>query len=122
MTAAVRHAEELLANSRGAMSFAIFVPAWREVACWDQLQRSTWRQGNIEVLAASDHVFSDGNQHRANCQFRPASFDTAVAFLQNPAGAQRWPATLEFLEELRRAVSATGDRAVPSLQRWERRG
>lgn len=122
MTAAVEHAEELLSSSKGPMSFAIFVPAWKKVACWDQLVRSKWLRGPIEEIAAHEHAFCDGAQHKAASHYRPSSFDTAVAFLQNDAGASRWPVTTEFLEELRAAVAATGERAVPSLNRWENRG
>jgi len=122
MSAAVRHAEILLEDSKGPMSFAIFVPAWQQVACWDQLKRSTWRRGDVEVVTANEHVFSDGNQHKATDQFRPSSFDTAVAFLQNEAGAQRWQVCPELIAELREAVAARGERVVPTLKEWEHRG
>ncbi|CAK0905874.1 unnamed protein product [Prorocentrum cordatum] len=79
MSAAVEHAEALLDASTGPMSFAIFVPAWKEVACWRQLERSRWVRGPLHVIPAREHVFSDGSQHRAASQFRPASFDTATA-------------------------------------------
>lgn len=122
MTAAVEHAEELLKNSKGPMSFAIFVPAWKKVACWDQLGRSQWLRGKIIEIAAHEHAFCDGAQHKAASHYRPSSFDTAVAFLQNDAGARRWPVTPQFLDDLRASVAATGERAVPSLNRWENRG
>ena len=59
------------------------------------------------MLFRSEHSYCDGGQHENSIvqDFRPAPFDTAVFFLQNVAGSEKWPQSVESEARLRSAFA-----------------
>lgn len=106
MVQMVNHMEHLLAKATGPMSFAVVVPAWVEDPHWEQLTSCGFNRGHVTV-AAADHSYCDGGQHENSIvqDFRPAPFDTAVFFLQNAAGCEKWPLSSGSEERLRTAFA-----------------
>ena len=46
-----------------ALAFTVIVPAWERVHAWSALKRSPFLV-RLVVIAADEHVFVDGAQHR----------------------------------------------------------
>ena len=70
MTEMVLHMEELLRTAAGPMSFVIFMPAWRMVAAWKQLDKSSYRRART-VIRANNHGYCDGAQHLRKDRYEP---------------------------------------------------
>jgi phosphorylated CTD-interacting factor 1 len=106
MVQMVDRMERLLAKATGPMSFAVVVPAWVEDPHWERLTSSSFNRGQFTV-AAAEHSYCDGGQHENSIvqDFRPAPFDTAVFFLQNVAGSEKWPLSVESEARLRSAFA-----------------
>jgi phosphorylated CTD-interacting factor 1 len=106
MVQMVDRMEHLLAAATGPMSFAVVVPAWVEDPHWERLTSSAFNRGQFTV-AAAEHSYCDGGQHENSIvqDFRPAPFDTAVFFLQNVAGSEKWPQSVESEARLRSAFA-----------------
>lgn len=106
MVQMVAHMEDLLSSATGPMSFAVVVPAWVDDSHWQLLVCSTFNRGYFTVPAA-EHSYCDGGQHENSIveKFRPAPFDTAVFFLQNTAGSEKWPLSAESELKLRNAFA-----------------
>ena len=106
MVQMVARMEHLLSAATGPMSFAVVVPAWVEDPHWDLLTSSRFNRGHFTV-AAAEHSYCDGGQHENSIiqDFRPAPFDTAVFFLQNDAGSEKWPLSVESEARLRSAFA-----------------
>ncbi|CAK0797085.1 unnamed protein product, partial [Prorocentrum cordatum] len=99
MAAAVDHVERLVgAKDAGPLSFAFIVPAWEQSAAWEALLRSPFRTAEPLRVPRERHVWRD-----PALRHRRAPVDTAVVFLQNAAGARRWPASRARLRQLRAA-------------------
>ena len=109
----------LLAAATGPMSFAVVVPAWTEDAHWPLLLNSNFNMGHF-VVTAAEHSYCDGRQHDNSIdeKYRPAPFDTAVFFLQNNQGAEKWPLTSDSKAELKKAFAA----AKPSKESMQGKG
>jgi hypothetical protein len=117
--------ERILTHPKAqALSFLVVVPVWGTagVGYVEQLEASQFAVAKARI-AAADHSFCDGAQHKAprTDNLRPSSWDTAVVVLQNAAGARSWPIQGEQLERtfcaaLRRSAAAT------TLRDWEQRG
>jgi len=117
LLAAAAHAEKLLAAAETAgdrLSFAVVVPAWREVPMWGALEGSAFRRGEALIITAAAHGFCDGAQHcrPPSERHRVSSYDTGVFFLQTTNGARRWPVTEDIRKELTAGMAA----AVGSAQ------
>jgi hypothetical protein len=121
MSEMVKHMESLLRAAPGALSFAVIVPSWPEVVAWKRLQKSKWRYAGFTV-AAADHGFCNGAQHESRDRYRPSSFATEMIFLQNEAGAARWPVTADIETEIRNAFSQALPADMPTYKQWEQRG
>lgn len=81
--------EELLAAAGShALSFVLVIPAWKQVAAWQQAHNSEWHTGTM-IIPAAAHGYCDGAQHQRRELYRPSSYDTAIVVMQNPAGAKR---------------------------------
>eukprot|EP01062_Namystynia_karyoxenos_P030377 TRINITY_DN22709_c0_g1_i1.p1 TRINITY_DN22709_c0_g1~~TRINITY_DN22709_c0_g1_i1.p1 ORF type:complete len:612 (+),score=141.92 TRINITY_DN22709_c0_g1_i1:170-1837(+) len=121
MSATVDRIEMLLGASARPLSFAVVIPAWKEVAAWAQLERCQWSRFNLEI-PAEDHGFVDGKQHTSadGQPPRPSSYDTAVFVLQNDAGAAKWPTT-GLGPKLLDAFAASKDPLAPTIGEYERR-
>eukprot|EP00930_Biecheleria_cincta_P062002 TRINITY_DN47525_c0_g1_i1.p1 TRINITY_DN47525_c0_g1~~TRINITY_DN47525_c0_g1_i1.p1 ORF type:complete len:454 (-),score=73.60 TRINITY_DN47525_c0_g1_i1:192-1553(-) len=125
MDAMLVRIENLLGDSsRGALSFLVVIPAWGAgVRCCRDLERSKHCRACTKI-AASSHGFCDGAQHLDSIRdlYRPSSWDTSVALLQNKKGAARWPLSQADLEECFVGSMCEVVRGGPSLQQWENRG
>ena len=55
------------------------------------------------------------------CRYRPSSFDTAVAVLQNNLGAARWPVPATLQAHLSEAMAHAVPKDVSGLDEWEAR-
>eukprot|EP00656_Telonema_subtile_P035613 TRINITY_DN39586_c0_g1_i2.p1 TRINITY_DN39586_c0_g1~~TRINITY_DN39586_c0_g1_i2.p1 ORF type:complete len:208 (-),score=43.48 TRINITY_DN39586_c0_g1_i2:21-644(-) len=96
MARAVAHMHDLLGKATGPMSFVVIVPVWSKLPYWKQLVHSKVSRRDTVVVPASEHGFCDGAQHQRGKheRHRVSSFDTGAFFLQNDAGAEKWPCLL----------------------------
>jgi len=135
MDAMVDRMEAMLGAASGAMSFLVVIPAWEETRAFQRLapegsgggrgmaaaqplRRSVWLREAF-VVGREAHGFCDGAQHQRRERYRPASFDSLVAVLQNDAGARKWPLGPggAFGQEFAGALAAAA--SGPSLGDWE---
>ena len=102
----------LLQKATGPMSFAVIVPAWTDEESWMSLCASPYLTHEPIVIQASDHSYADGSGYRRadwDGRARPAPFNTAVFFLQNEKGKEKWPLNESTEASLRQAFKS----AVP---------
>ena len=102
--AMAKHMDALLEATDRPLSFVVIVPAWNDTRGHAALQASTQLR-RYELLAQEDHGYCEGKQSLRRTRYRIASFDTSIFFLQNLAGATKWPATDEAIADLRKAFS-----------------
>jgi len=89
------HIDGLLAGSSLPLSFAVFVPDWRDARGLVKMLRSPSNRGTF-LLEAKKHVYVDGAQHALSKETSFAAVHaTRVILLQNDAGSQQWPLTPE---------------------------
>jgi phosphorylated CTD-interacting factor 1 len=119
MQRAVDHVHTALATAAPgkAMSFAFIVPDWPVSAALDSLRRSPYLR-RAASLAKDGHRYVNGLQHRCKPKHRLVTYEgsTYVAVLQTDAGATRWPATVEVLQQLCAAWApgaAAGEAGAP---------
>ena len=96
----------------------------RELPFHRRLLASRWRRGEALSIGAEAHGFVDGAQHVKGAAdlLRESSFATTVVVLQSAAGAARWPATAEAMEEVREAFKAALPSADDAAARRKRGG
>eukprot|EP00743_Colponemidia_sp_Colp-15_P006368 GILK01006854.1.p1 GENE.GILK01006854.1~~GILK01006854.1.p1 ORF type:complete len:453 (-),score=67.01 GILK01006854.1:276-1598(-) len=94
--------DNLLKQAEGPMSFVIILPAWDDTPAYAHLLASPFYNRTV-VFRKRKHVYIDGFQHRAKNQIRQSQADSFVVFLQNDAGAAKWPISDMFLRELQSA-------------------
>lgn len=85
-------------------SFIVIVPAWADCAGVIQMTDSIFtrpHRGYRLVLEKKKHDYRPGMQHRTGHSHQQSNVDTFVFFLQNDAGAKRWPVCVADGEELR---------------------
>ena len=102
--AMAKHMDTLLEATDRPLSFVVIVPAWNDTRGHAALQASTQLR-RYELLAQEDHGYCEGKQSLRRTRYRIASFDTSIFFLQNLAGAAKWPATDAACSDLRAAFS-----------------
>ena len=100
MGAVCGHMERLLANARGAMSFAVIVPSKPNDSSWSRLVNSVYARERIEFKAGS-HAYVAGGQHVRSDRATPSAAATTLVLLQNEEGARKWPATREAIAAIR---------------------
>jgi len=116
MAAAVKRMHALLEGTTAALSFVVVVPGWTEDAAWAALRASPFRRAHW-LIAAADHGFCDGAQHKRQDLYRESPFDTGVFVLQNDAGQAAWPVSPALESELRAAFAAAVPSAAAVLRR-----
>ena len=85
-----------------ALCFAVVLPGWTDSDGFRALDAAArWLRATL-LVAASDHGFVDGGQHRRARSYRESPYDTKLFILQTDAAAGRWP---------------VGDGAVGALER-----
>jgi len=105
LEALLAHAESVSAP----LSFAVFIPGWKECRAWSQLFASSFLKEHI-LVAAADHGYCDGASHQRKDSYRVSCYDTGVFFLQTSAASKKWVVSDNFLEDLRIAMA----RSTPS--------
>ena len=73
------------------------------------------------MIPASSHIYCDGAQHMRADRYRPSSFDTAVIFLQNKKGHEKWPPSDEMKAELEEAMRAAMSQSAPTIAAYEKK-
>ena len=116
-TAALQAAEA----AGGALSFAVLMPGWQEVAGWQLLRDSPFLRHSL-LVAAADHGYCDGSSHQARDMFRQSPFDTCLFMLQTSAAAARWRVTPPLAQQLQAAMAACVPSAAAAERQRKQRG
>ncbi|XP_038070202.1 mRNA (2'-O-methyladenosine-N(6)-)-methyltransferase-like [Patiria miniata] len=103
MEAMVAHFERLLANTTDPLSFIVFIPEWRNppTAALVNMEQSRFKRRQ-ETVSAYEHEYRSGGQHACSeddINYR-AVHGTAIFFLQNEAGYQKWTPTNEKIQAM----------------------
>ena len=98
------HMDRLLRGATGPLSFVVIIPAWKDEAAWKDLESSSFLRHHL-VLDQASHGYTEGSQHWRSTRFRISTCDTSVFWLQNDAGAAKWPVTDAAKEELAAAFA-----------------
>ncbi|XP_075701518.1 mRNA (2'-O-methyladenosine-N(6)-)-methyltransferase isoform X1 [Rhinoderma darwinii] len=103
MDAMATHFENLLECSDQPLSFIVFIPEWRDppTPALTRLEESRFKRHQL-VLLANQHEYRSGSQHMCKRKdlYYKAVHNTAILFLQNEAGFQKWTPTPERVQEL----------------------
>nr|DBA27816.1 TPA: hypothetical protein GDO54_008272 [Pyxicephalus adspersus] len=103
MDAMVTHFEYLLESSDQPLSFIVFIPEWRDppTPALTRMEESRFKRHQM-VLPAFQHEYRSGSQHVCKREelYYKAVHNTAVLFLQNEAGFQKWTPSPERVQEL----------------------
>lgn len=70
---------------------------------WQALKASRFLTEHLRV-GQKEHGFCEGAQHSQATRYRIATFDTSLFFLQNSAGAARWPPSPAVCDAIRAAM------------------
>jgi hypothetical protein len=99
-----RHISHLLTASASPLSFVFVAPAWDDSEFYTFIATSPYLTGRLN-LESNEHFYKYGMQHRLpkGKRHRKAEFSSFIFFLQNEAGASRWPVTNGKLSVLRQA-------------------
>ena len=94
MDATAARIEELLTASAAAgdhaLSFAVFVPGWKEGKAYAAMAASKFLRRQV-LVAAADHGFCDGASHQRQDPYRKSPYDTVCFVLQTAKAARKWP-------------------------------
>jgi hypothetical protein len=88
-------------------SFSVIVPAWTDCEGITVMTNSKFLKPHPKYvlrLEKRKHNYRPGMQHRATHEEQPSNVDTLVFFLQNNAGAKRWPVTVKLAETLQQRL------------------
>lgn len=96
----VTHIDMLLSNSDEPLSFIVFVPRWEDAEAIIQMKNSRYHTGEV-VAKARKHVYRSNDQLR---EF-PAIHETLIFFLQNSAGAIKWPGSQQKIQAMLESFS-----------------
>ena len=91
-------------DKNAPLMFVVFVPHWEDTRGWQALQESPHLLRHVRIAQAS-HYYAEGTQYRRKEQYRVASFDTSIFFLQNSQAKKQWPVTREQIDELQKAFA-----------------
>jgi phosphorylated CTD-interacting factor 1 len=88
------HLESLLMGSAQPLSFVVFVPDWQNPISpgLKTMHQSKFNQGEL-LLKGGSYEYVLGTQHITPDRHFLIPFDTRLFFLQNEAGASKWPIT-----------------------------
>ena len=86
-------------RSSRALSFVIITPHWPGRTSWENLAGSP-HVAHVQIVPLREHGFLEGAQHTKQTQYRIASCNTSVVFLQSRSGRKRYPITRTFLSAL----------------------
>jgi len=106
---AVDHIFRLLRSSNEAMSFCFMIPDSHYKSNRDR-RRTDFEEfcTEVVVLQKRQHYFYTGNWHQQSSDKQAhwqSPMDTAVFFLQNAAGRERWPATSQATAAIKQSFS-----------------
>lgn len=109
MAEMAKNIELVLASNNAPFSFVIIIPGWDDdgCECYQILNNSIYarpHRGYKLVLDKKQHNYRPGMQHRAQLVEQPSNVNTFVFFLQNDAGAVKWPVSIEKNEELKKLL------------------
>uniref|UniRef100_A0AAY4EIQ0 mRNA (2'-O-methyladenosine-N(6)-)-methyltransferase n=1 Tax=Denticeps clupeoides TaxID=299321 RepID=A0AAY4EIQ0_9TELE len=111
MDAMVTHFETLLDHSTEPLSFIVFVPDWRDppTPALTRMEASRFRRHHM-IVPAFEHEYRSGSQHicKREEMYYKAVHGTAVFFLQNTAGFNKWEPTPDRLQEFLAAYRVSG--------------
>ena len=93
-------------DKENSLMFVVIVPAWKEADGWKALKDSDHLSHHVEI-AQESHYYAEGTQYRRKEQYRIASFDTSVFYLQNRVAAERFPITKDGVDALLKAFATT---------------
>mmetsp|Transcript_10317 Transcript_10317/g.24563 ORF Transcript_10317/g.24563 Transcript_10317/m.24563 type:complete len:573 (+) Transcript_10317:125-1843(+) len=106
MTDNIRHIEKLLDASTSPLSFVVIVPGWDDDGCesYQLTKRSKFLRTTL-TLNKKEHYYKNGMQHQLQGSdvYQLSTCRTFVFFMQNDAGAARWPVCQQHIQELRSA-------------------
>lgn len=96
----------LFRDSVTPLSFSVIVPGWDDASCvsYQIMFNSEFLRPRTQyklVLPAKQHNYRPGMQQRELRDEQPSNVDTFVFFLQNDAGARRWPITEDKAGQLK---------------------
>ena len=89
-----------MAASSEPLSFAVVIPVWEQSEGFGLLRACPYLRGEVRV-PKEDHAWRD---NRAGGMARRVPVDTGIFFVQNDAGASKWPASEAALGALREAL------------------
>lgn len=95
MSKMVEHMEFLLDESKGPMSFIVFVPDWKDSVALKKLNASKFNCKDF-LAKADEHAYRENTQTK---EFK-AVHDTHIFFLQNEEGNKMWKPTPKKIEDL----------------------
>ena len=101
---------EALLSAAGSrpLSFVVIVPAWTGCLGLETMTNSRFLRPHAQYvlrLEKKKHNYRPGMQHRTEHAEQPSNVDTLVFFLQNDAGAARWPVTVKLALDLQSTVN-----------------
>ena len=112
MTQMVEHIIDLLQSSEHPLSFLIVVPGWDDAACksYQLTVKSPFLRyvpvsshaNRYLILERGKHQYKPGMQHRKSNVVN-ARIRTFIFFMQNDAGAKKWPVNHQSLETMTQA-------------------
>lgn len=94
------HLERVLSASKAPLSFCVIIPRWNDSQAWLRIAKSVYCTSNT-TLKAKEHAFVSGGAGSRIDQLTASAAATSVLFLQNKAGAKKWPPTPEGIEAIR---------------------
>ena len=87
------------------LSFCVIVPHWPDRRCWKALTGSPFARAPILHLRKKRHAYVAGARGTRAARATPASASSDAVFLQNEAGARRWPVSAETTRAIERGFA-----------------
>ena len=98
------HLERVLSASKAPLSFCVIIPRWNDSQAWLRIAKSVYCTSNT-TLEAKEHAFVSGGAGSRIDQLTASAAATSVLFLQNKAGAKKWPPTPDAIEAISRGFA-----------------
>ena len=93
MLRVAKHLTQLLDVStkmERAPTFVVVVPHWPERPAWEALNAIPQRT-RAEVIPLREHGYFEGAQHTKKAQYRRATCNTSIIFMQTPKATETNP-------------------------------
>lgn len=87
-----------------ALTFVVVVPHWPKRPAWEALNAVPQRT-RVEVIPLREHGYFEGAQHTKKAQYRRATCDTSIIFMQTPKATETNPVTRDDVDAIRRAFA-----------------